>query len=235
MVERRSTGIAAIDRRLDGGFKAGSLVALVTPPAAQSHAILQQIMTERPTVYITTLRSAAAISNDLDELATDEAPVSIEAVGEAVHGENQLMHELTGSQIHAAKTVERDPILDQVFDVVQRIDGVCNVIIDPVNPLERSESRRDYQNLLSKLAVRLLETGSIGILHCTLLEDPPDFRETTLTMADVVWELDIVSGRKKNLEIQTRIPKNRGGDAVLERITLLVRGSNVYTDDSRNI
>ncbi len=119
--------------------------------------------------------------------------------------------------------------------MVQRVDGVCNLVVDPVNPLERSQSRTDYQNLLSKVAERLLDTRSLGLLHCTLLEEPPTFRETTLTMADVVWELDIVAGRRKDLDIQTRIPKNRGGEAVLEELTLLVEGGRVMTDDSRNI
>lgn len=235
MGERLSTGIAAIDRRLDGGFKAGSLVALVTPPAAQSHAIIQQVMRQRPSVYVTSLRSAASIEHELDGLGDEDFPVTIQEVGEAVQEENKLLHELTGSQIHAAKTVERDQILDQVYEVVQRVDGACNLVVDPVNPLERSESRTDYQNLLSKVAARLLDTGSIGLLHCTLLDDPPSFRETTLTMADVVWELDIVTGRRKDLEIQTRIPKNRGGEAVLEELTLLVEDGRVMTDDSRNI
>lgn len=235
MGERLSTGISAIDRRLDGGFKAGSLVALVTPPAAQSHAVIQQLMRQRPSVYVTSLRSAASIKNELNGLGHEDAPVSIQEVGEAVQEENKLLHELSGSQIHAAKTVERDQILDQVFEVVQRVDGVCNMVVDPVNPLERSQSRTDYQNLLSKVAERLLETGSLGLLHCTLLEEPPTFRETTLTMADVVWELDIVPGRRNDLEIQTRIPKNRGGDAVLEELTLLVENGRVMTDDSRNI
>lgn len=236
MVDTLSTGIAAIDRRLGGGFKAGSLVALVTPPAAQSHAIIQQLMRQRPSVYVTTLRSASAIENELNGLGEDEeTPVSIQEVGEAVQEEKRLLHELAGSQIHAAKTVERERVLDQVYDVVQQVDAACTLVLDPVNPLERSTDRTDYQNLLSKVAERLLDTGSLGLLHCTLLVEPPDFRETTLTVADVVWELDIVSGRRNDLEVHTRIPKNRGGDAVLEELTLLIENGRVVTDDSRNI
>lgn len=235
MVDRLSTGISAIDRRLDGGFKAGSLVALVTPPAAQSHAVIQQLMHQRPSVYVTSLRSAASIEHELNGLGDGDLPVSIQEVGEAVQEENKLLHELSGSQIHAAKTAERERLLDQVYEVVQRVDGVCNLVVDPVNPLERSQSRTDYQNLLSKVAERLLDTESVGLLHCTLLEEPPSFRETTLTFADVVWELDIASGRRNDLEIHTRIPKNRGGAAVLEDLTLLVEDGRVMTDDSRNI
>ncbi len=235
MVEKLSTGIGAIDRRLDGGFSTGSLVAVVTPPAAQSHALFQQLMQERPSVYVTTLRSAASIEKDLDGHDYDEAPVSIQEVGEADQTEQRMLHELSGSQIHAAKTSERDHVLDEVYEVVDQIGRTCNVIVDPVNPLERSESRTDYQNLLTKVAGKLIERDSLAVLHCTLLDDPPDFRETTLTMADVVWELDIVQGRQNDLEIQTRIPKNRGGDAVLEEITLLVEGRDVFADDSRNI
>ena len=234
-MEKLSTGISAIDRRLDGGFSPGSVVALVTPPAAQSHALIQQVMRERPSVYVTTVRSAASIENDLAGQRWEEVPVSIQEVGEAVQEERRMLHELTGSKIHAAKTVERDHVLDEIYEVVQQVEQSCTVVVDPVNPLERSPDRTDYQNLLSKVASRLLETDSLALLHCTLLEDPPDFRETTLTLADVVWELEVVSGRRDDLEIQTRIPKNRGGPAVLERLTLLVDGDDVVTDDSRNI
>lgn len=233
--EKLSTGIDSIDRRLEGGIQSGSIVALLTPPTAQSHSLLQQVMKQRETVYITTLRTRESIENDLSHLSDDEMALSICEVGEAMTRHSNKMERLTGSRIHTINTSERDTLLDDINEVLDTIGDSVNVIIDPANPLERGESRTAYQNLLKSLSTTLIETNSIGLLHCTRLETPPLFRETTLTVADVVWELDVVSGRKNDLEIQTRIPKNRGGDAVLEKITLVIEGDTVYTDDSRNI
>lgn len=229
------TGIDSIDRQLGGGIEAGSLVSFLTPPAAQSHSILEQLMKERPTTYITTLRSRRAIQHDLQHYSSDEIEISIYEVGEACTEMSNKMEQLVGSEIHRLNTIDRETTLDDIDEIVKSVDTSVNIIIDPVNPLERSDSRVAYQNLLKNLKSKILETDSLCILHSTRLESPPPFRETSLTMSDVVWELDVVSGRKDNLEIQTRIPKNRGGDAVLEKVTLVVYGTEVYTDDSRNI
>lgn len=230
-----STGIDAIDRRLAGGFQTGAVVALVTPPAAQSHAIFEQLLRRRPTVYVTTLRSQPAIESSLGQFSGAEFAISVQEVGEAAAGNSNALQELTGSEIHTLNTEERDRLLDDVYGVVETIDSSVNVIVDPANPLERCQRRSAYQNLLKKLTTKMIETDSLCLFHCTEMDDVPQFRETTLTVADVVWELDVVTGRKDNLEIQTRIPKNRGGDAVLEKVTLVVQGGDVYADDSRNI
>lgn len=232
---RLPTGIDSIDRRLDGGLQAGSLVALLTPPSAQSHAILQELMKERETVYISTLRSRSAIENDLGRLAGEEVAVSIHEVGDGTTGRSQQLERLTDSRIHTLNTTERESLLDDINDVVEQIDEPVNVIIDPANPLERGESRTAYQTLLSELTSTLIDTGSLGVLHTIMHDSSPDFRESTLTVADVVWELEVVSGRRNDLEVQTRIPKNRGGDAILEKVSLVIEGNEVYTDDSRNI
>lgn len=230
-----STGIESLDRRLNGGIQAGSVVAFLTPPAAQSHTVLQQLMRERPTVYISTLRSHSAIENQLRHGSDIDFDVTIREVGSSAKDNHELVQELSGSEIHSLNTTERDTLLDDVYDIVTEVEGTVNVIVDTANPLERSDSRSAYQKLLKELSTILLETDSLAVLHCTNLDDDPEFRESTLTVADVVWELDVVSGRKENLEIQTRIPKNRGGEAVLEQVSLILRGDDVYTDDSRNI
>lgn len=66
---RLSTGIDILDRRLNGGFPPGTLVALVAPPDTQSELLLSALARERPTRYVSTVRPAAEIEADLD--ATD--------------------------------------------------------------------------------------------------------------------------------------------------------------------
>lgn len=234
-MDKLSTGIDSIDRRVSGGLMAGSIMAIISPPAFQIHTLIQQLIQERPTVYITTLRSESSVRNDIDQNTIDSFPVAIKEVGVAQSGTSEAMRKFTDSNIYSINTTESENFLDDIFEIVSTIGDEQNVIIDPVNPLERSESRNAYQKLLREFSSKLIESQGLGILNCLTLEEPPEFRETTLTFADVVWELDVVEGHQRDLEIRSRIPKNRGGDAVLEDITLKVDNSRVHVDDSRNI
>lgn len=234
-MDKLSTGVDSVDRRMSGGLKAGSMMAIESPPAFQIHTLIQQLMQERPTLYITTLRSESSVQNDIDQNSIDNFPVTIEEIGVAQSGRSEAMRRFTDSSIYSINTTESENFLDDIFDIISTIEEGHNVIIDPVNPLERSESRKAYQKLLREFSAELIETEGLGILNCLTLEEPPEFRETTLTFADVVWELDVVEGRQRDLEIRTRIPKNRGGDAILEDMTLRVTGSQMQVDDSRNI
>jgi len=235
MGEKLSTGVPTLDRRLNGGLNPGDLMAIVTAPATQSHALIAQMMRERSTLYLTTLRSASAIESDFDVLADSESTVIVEDVASGVSMENEFLHELTGSRTYSVASLTDDGMLDDVYEAVQRIDGSGNVVVDPTNPLERTADRKAYQEVLDALKTRLMETGSVGVLHCITHDDPPVFRETTLMVADVVWELDVRAVANGDVEFQLRIPKNRRGNAVLEEITLLIDQQRVYVDDSRNI
>jgi len=235
MGETLSTGVDTLDRRLDGGLKPGDLVAIVTSPATQSHTLISELMRKRSTLYISTLRSAGAVESDLAPLDESETTIVVEDVGRGVSMDNEFMHELTGSRTYSVVSTTDDGMLDDVYESLHRINGCGNVVIDPMNPLERTDDRKAYQEVLDELKTTMIETGSVGVLHCITLNEPPAFRETTLMVADTVWELDIRSGSNNDVEFQLRIPKNRSGKAVLEEITLLTGENRVYVDDSRNI
>jgi KaiC/GvpD/RAD55 family RecA-like ATPase len=233
MPEELSTGVAGLDRRLDGGLEAGSLLAIVTPPAAQSNALIHELMEERPTRYITTMRSLAAIERELDLAFNGDVSTTVEEVSDTLALDNDALKQLTDDRTYTAEVGNSGAVLDDVYEQIQQIDGGTNLVIDAANPLERSDRRNAYQGLLNELKETVLEEDSLGVLHCITLEDVPSLRETTLTTADVVWELDIGSvGR--GVEFQMQIPKNRTGTAVLDDITLKI-GREVRIDDSRNI
>jgi KaiC/GvpD/RAD55 family RecA-like ATPase len=234
-VDKLSTGVDSIDRRVNGGLNAGSMMAIISPPAFQIHTLIHQLILERPTVYITTLRSESSVQNDIDQNTVGNFPVAIKEVGVAQSEHSEAMRRFTDSNIYSINTTESESFLDDIFDIISTIGDEQNVIIDPVNPLERSESRNAYQKLLREFSSKLIDSEGLGVLNCLTLEEPPEFRETTLTFADVVWELDVVEGHQRDLEIRSRIPKNRGGDAVLEDITLKLANSRIHVDDSRNI
>lgn len=231
-----STGIRAVDRRLDGGMSAGSLVAIETPPASQSHTVLRQLIDGHPTLYLTTLRSATAIEDDLEGLPLESGTIRIREVDRILHEENEFVSAYTGSSIRTPRVESQSHgPLDEVFDLLDEIEEGSVIIIDPINPLEQTDDRKGYQRLLRKISDKLRDAGALGVLHSIVLDQNPDLRESTLTFADVVWELSVNPTRRGQLELQMRIPKNRRGKPILEQVTLVLEGQDVYTDDSRNI
>jgi KaiC/GvpD/RAD55 family RecA-like ATPase len=229
--ERLSTGIDAIDRHMSGGIEPGSLVALIAGPTMQSEAILHELIEMRQTLYLTTLRGATAVEEDLERLSTDD--VFVEYAGADQTMDNELLGQITGSRSYTPSFTNDGTLLDTVYDFVTDLDQRANVILDPVNPLEETDNKNAYREVLNKLKTTMLDTGGIGILHCITLEDSPPFRDVTLALADTVWELNLVS-LTNTMEYQLLIPKNRGGTPVLDDISIVLE-KDVWVDESRNI
>lgn len=230
-----STGIVALDRRLDGGLYPGDIVAMVAPPAAQSQTLLYQLMNQRPTLYVSTLRPEGAVQRDFDKRGGIDASYQIESTGNKLTMEGKLIHELTGSRTYTGNSAVKEDPLDDLYDLFETISGSINVIVDPMNPLERGDSRAAYNETLSFLSAKLAETDSLGVLLCYTSDSTPSFRDLTLIVADVVWELDVVSVSKNDVEYQLRVPKNRGGTVVTEDLSLDIQNRTVTVDDSRTI
>jgi hypothetical protein len=58
------------------------------------------------------------------------------------------------------------------------------VIVDSTNALKRSDQVDEYQEMLTSLKTRLLDTDSLGVLHCITEESSPPLRATTLIQTD---------------------------------------------------
>ena len=229
-----STGIDAIDQRLQGGLTAGNLVAVVSPPDAPSSRLLYQLMRQRPTTYLSTLRPRSAVADELMQVDGGSMDVTIEEIGD-VKQKNNMLHAFTDSSVYSANTTDRERILDEVNDIVYSIDGSRNVVVDPMNVLESSESRSAYQRLLRSVGDRLREVDGLGLFHCLDFGEPPKLRETTMTIADTVWNIDLVTDNDDNLAMEVTIPKNRRGPIIFEKMTVRVDKAKVYTDRSRAI
>jgi hypothetical protein len=216
---------------MSGGIEPGSLVALMAGPTMQSEAILHELIRMRPTLHLTTLRSAAAAEEDLERLSAED--LYVEYAGPDRTMNNELLGEITGSRSYTPSFTNDGTLLDTVYEVVQDIDSQANVILDPVNPLEETDNKNAYREVLNELKAAMLETNGVGILHCITLDEAPPFRDVTLTLADTVWELNLIS-LKSTLEYQLTIPKNRGGTPVLDEISIVLE-KDVWVDESRNI
>jgi KaiC/GvpD/RAD55 family RecA-like ATPase len=207
MTDRLRTGIDVLDRKLDGGLPAGSVIALVAKPASQAELFLYELTATRGTLYLSLDRTGDAVSNTIRSATTRAGdPTVRDVAGEAP--------------------------LDNATKLVSALPESSNLIIDPLDILERQEPPR-FRNFMNELQNHIYNTGSLAILHCLDGHDVPPMRDTTEHMADIVFHLDTrVKGDK--IENRLAIPKFRGGRALPEVIKLELT-EEVAIDTSRDI
>ena len=207
MNDRFRTGIRVLDRKLNGGIPAGSIVSLTAEPASQAELFLYELTATRGTLYLSLDRSGNAVSESIDAAST--------ATGDPT------VRDVTG-----------DAPLNNASKLVSALPESSNVIIDPADVLERRELSR-YRNFLNELQNHVRNTGSIAVLHCLDGHEIPDHRDTTQHVADVVFKLDTqISGDR--IENRLAVPKFRGGRALSE-IVKLELSEEVDIDMSRDI
>jgi KaiC/GvpD/RAD55 family RecA-like ATPase len=208
-----ATGVSVVDDRLDGGVPAGSLVTIVAPAESQSELLLYRLTAQRPTLYVSTVRSEASVKQAFDRTDVD-----------------------IGSPMVAY--AEPDSGFDEIGDVIGRAGTEMNVVLDAANPLERRDAAA-YQSFLNRLKTYVQRTGSIAVLHChrtdAITADPATARgrEKSTSIADVVFEL---RRRVDGSDVDTSlvVSKFRGGRALTEPIKVVLT-DDVTVDTSRDL
>lgn len=204
---RLKTGISVLDRKLDGGLPPGCIVAFTADPASQSELLLYELTAARGTLYVSTERSDAAVRH-----AIESSPSAV--------GSPTVRH------------VSSEQPLDEATRLVDALPDGANLIVDTMDTLERTDAD-DYVAFLNALKERMLETGSIAVLHCLKGDDEPDNRTRTHHAADAVFDLRTrVAGT--DLENTLAIPKFRDGGQPTETIKLELT-EEVAIDTSRDI
>jgi len=207
MPDRLRTGIDVLDRKLEGGIPAGSIVALTADPASQAELFLYELTAMRGTLYLSLDRSGDAVSTSIDRAPARTGDPTVRGV--------------TG-----------DAPLDNATKLVSALPESSNLIVDPLDVLERQEGSR-YRNFVNELQNHIYNTGSLALLHCLDGHDVPTLRDTTTHMADVVFDLETrVNGDR--IENRLTVPKFRGGAAIPDVIKLEL-AEEVAIDTSRDI
>ena len=193
MPDQLSTGVAALDRELNGGIPAGSLVAVTGRPASRADRLLYELASARRSLYLTATRSETAVR---DALTASGA----------------------GLDRCAVKRIDAERPLDHAYQLIQRVTEPATVVIDPVNAIERAGEGR-LAEFLNALRARLTETDGVGVLHCLDGRAVPPQRDVTEYAADGVLS---VSTERRDGELDTRVtvPKFRGKPPVTEAIEL---------------
>ncbi|XVH31222.1 RAD55 family ATPase [Haloferacaceae archaeon DSL9] len=205
-MERLSTGIDALDRRLGGGLPAGSLLLFSSAPASQAELVLAELIADRPTTYLTPFRPAEAVRAGLDSSALPPTAVDV---------------------------VELDPAdpIPRARGCVDSLPAETTLVVDPVDPLERRAE--DYRELLVDLQATIADTDRIAVLHALSGRSVPPQRDLSEHIADIVFELrtEVVGTEITNRLV---VPKFRGGRALEETIKLKL-ADDVTIDTSRDI
>lgn len=208
------TGIAGLDRELDGGIEPGTLVAIETDSASQGDSLLRHVAAQQPTFYISTTRTEENVEEWLRDQHLVVDPTHI-----------YVQH------------VDTDRKLGVIDDYLEDLPTPVNVIVDPVNRFE-TEDVEEYTQTLYRLKSRIQNTRRIGYLHlhdCLQCGADDNCQNCTATYrsSDMVWK---VSSEVTDKEINTQlaVTKRRGGSTP-ERPLKLSMGADISVDTSRNI
>jgi KaiC/GvpD/RAD55 family RecA-like ATPase len=208
MTNRLRTGIDVLDRKLDGGLPAGSIVVLSASPSSQAELFLYELTATRGTLWLSLNRTAEAVQDSIENTPTQTGDPTVRHIpGEAP--------------------------LDNAGKLVSALPETSNLIVDPVDVLESQEPPSRFRSFMNDLQNHIFNTNSLAIMHSLEGRSVPPLRDTTEHFADVVFHLETdISGDE--VENRLAIPKFRGGRAPANTIKLdLVE--EVSIDTSRDI
>ncbi len=212
MADRLSTGATELDRQFQTGpgsgrgLPPGSMVVIESAAGAQVEPLVWSFMTERPTVYVPTLRDKDAVHDELDDVV--------------------------GNSEFSVRDIGFDTPVRDCSQVVELVDRQANVVLDTITPLEDEGGDR-YVKFLNGFKRHLTNVNGLGLVLAPSAEDHSRARQHTLSLADVVWELQTDATASK-IETYLVVRKFRGGEVPDEPVSLDL-GRRVRVDTSRDI
>ena len=208
MANRLRTGIDVLDRKLDGGIPAGSIVVLSAQPASQAELFLYELTATRGTLWLSLDRTAESVIASIEQTPANT-------------GDPTVRH------------ISGEAPLDNAGKLVSALPETSNLIVDPLDVLEAQEPHSRFRAFMNDLQNHIVNTGSLAIVHCLDGREVPPLRDTTEHFADVVFQLNTTTSGDE-VENRLAIPKFRGGRAPTDIIKLnLVE--EVSIDTSRDI
>jgi KaiC/GvpD/RAD55 family RecA-like ATPase len=208
MTNRLRTGIDVLDRKLDGGIPAGSIVALSASPASQAELFLYELTATRGTLWLSLNRTGEAVRDSIENTPAET-------------GDPTVRH------------ISGEAPLDNAGKLVSALPETSNLIVDPLDVLESQEPPSRFRSFMNDLQNHIFNTNSLAILHCLEGRSVPPLRDTTEHFADVMFHLQ-TDIKGDEVENRLSIPKFRGGRAPSDTIKLdLVE--EVSIDTSRDI
>ena len=208
MTNRLRTGIDVLDRKLDGGLPAGSIVVLSANPSSQAELFLYELTATRGTLWLSLNRTAESVQHSLENTPAET-------------GDPTVRH------------ISGEAPLDNAGKLISALPETSNLIVDPIDVLESQEPPSRFRSFMNDLQNHIFNTNSLAIMHCLEGRSIPPLRDTSEHFADVVFKLE-TDTTGDEVENRLSIPKFRGGRAPADIIKLnLVE--DVSIDTSRDI
>ncbi|MEM2727326.1 MAG: RAD55 family ATPase [Archaeoglobaceae archaeon] len=222
------TGIALLDKRLDGGLPAGSFVCLYADPIAMPEAFLYQFATVNKSIYLTTNRPARFILRDMQLMRLEAKNVKFVDVF------SQYYLNEYGQFI-----VEDRYRNKEIFDFVSESlnhgnDKETTIIVDSISfflNLDVEWGLKDW--LLNKLYAKSKDSESNVYVYLIKNLHPPSVVYKVLDLSDVV--INVESERiGERIVSKFALPKIRGRRPINEYFRFNVE-EGVQVDTSRDI
>lgn len=208
MTTRLETGIEVLDRKLEGGIPAGSIVVLSAAPASQAELFLYELTATRGSLWLSLNRTAEAVTESIANTPTET-------------GDPTIRH------------ISGEAPLDNAGKLVSALPDKSNLIVDPVDVLESQEPPSRFRSFMNDLQNHIFNTDSVAIMHCLNGRSVPPLRDTTEHFADAVFHLETDVGGDE-IENRLSVPKFRGGKAPIDTIKLDLE-EEVSVDTTRDI
>ncbi len=222
------TGIALLDKRLDGGLPAGSFVCVYADPIAMPEAFLYQFACVSKSYYFNTNRPAKFILRDMQSLRLETKNVNFVDVF------NQYYLNEFGQFVVEDRYRDKE-IFDFIADMLNQIGNEkASIIVDSISfflNLEVEWGLKDW--LLNKLYARSKEIEAPVYVYLTKNLHPISVVYKVLDLSDVV--INVESERiGERIVSKFALPKIRGRRPINEYFRFLV-DEGVQIDTSRDI
>ncbi len=230
----KSTGIAVLDRNLEGGLPAGSVVYMSVDSKSMSEVFLYQFTQARKTYYITTGRRPRYIAWDVQNMEYDISNITfidvyseyyITAQGDLVDnvGNEYVDKQITEFMIDNLRNIQIEEEL-----------GDINIIVDTISFfLGLNVNTGEIKKLMNVIYETTKETNGLTYLYGLKDTHSPSLENAVINSCDAVFDVELYRGSDEVMSRLT-IPKIRGRTPVTDLLKFRI-GDGIQIDTSTDI
>ena len=230
----KSTGIAVLDRNLEGGLPAGSVVYMSVDSKSMSEVFLYQFTQARKTYYITTGRRPRYVAWDVQNMGYDISNVTfidvyseyyITAQGDLVDnvGNEYVDKQITEFMIDNLRNIQIEEEL-----------GDINIIVDTISFfLGLNVNTGEIKKLMNVIYETTKETNGLTYLYGLKDTHSPSLENEVINSCDAVFDVELYRGSDEVMSRLT-IPKIRGRTPVTDLLKFRI-GDGIQIDTSTDI
>ncbi|MCK5108232.1 MAG: recombinase RecA [Methanosarcinales archaeon] len=230
----KSTGIAVLDRNLNGGLPAGSVVYMSVDSKSMSEVFLYQFTQARKTYYITTGRRPRYVAWDVQNMGYDVSDITFidayseyytTAQGDLVDnvGNEYVDKQITEFMINTLRNIQ----IEEEF-------GDINIIIDTISFfLGLNVNTGEIKKLMNIIYETTKETNGLTYLYGLKETHNPALENEVINSCDAVFDVELHRGSDEVISRLT-IPKIRGRTPVTDLLKFRI-GDGIQIDTSTDI